>query len=308
MLAAKGVDSELSAKFISIIDDCEMEHYSPSASANNMNVIFEDSMNTITAIENSLKGAKKASGRKFMLLVLLCCFAAPAFSVTKENADDEYKKGNYQQAIKDYNEILKSGASSAVYYNLGNAYYRTDNITYAILNYERALMLSPGDDDIQVNLQLAQAKTIDKITPEPQMFLVKWARSLVNFMSIDAWAQFAIESLFLSLVMFLLYLFSKNMAARKVGFYCGVLFAALFVLSNVCAFRQKAQLDTRNTAIVVAPSVQLKSVPDAKGGNASVIHEGTKVEIIDNTLKDWKMVRLGDNREGWLKASQIEII
>ena len=308
VLADKGVDRNLTEKFIRIIDDCEMEHYSPSASANNMNVIFEDSMNAITAIENSLKQAGKNSGKKFLLMFFLVCLAAPAFSVTKENADNEYKKGNYQQAIKDYNEILKGGESAAVYYNLGNAYYRTDNITYAILSYERALKLSPGDDDIQMNLQLAQAKTIDKITPEPQMFLVKWARAVSNFMAVDCWAGVSLASLFLALVMFLLYLFSGRIAVRKTGFYASVFLVVLFVLSNVCAFRQTSQLCTRDAAIVVAPSVQLKSVPDHKGSNASVVHEGTKVEIVDGSLKDWKMVRLGDGREGWLPASQIEVI
>ena len=101
---------------------------------------------------------------------MLFCICASVGAVTKKNADDEYKKGHYQQAIKDYEELLKKGPSVELYYNLGNSYYRTDNITRAVLNYERALLLAPGDADIRFNLQMARSKTIDKITPKSEMF------------------------------------------------------------------------------------------------------------------------------------------
>lgn len=308
LLIEKGVKNELVTMFIGIIDVCEMEHYSPSSVTNNMNSIFEDAMNTIIAIENSLKNSNKKSAKGLLLLLIIAFFSLPSYSITKENADTEYKKGNYQQAIKDYCELLKVGSSAEIYYNLGNAYYRTDNITYAILNYERALMLSPGDNDIQFNLQLAQSKTIDKITPEPQMFLVQWAGSVVGFMKIDSWAKVAIVCLVLAFLMLFIYLFSKGLFLRKLGFYSCVFLFLFVVIANACAFRQRIWFEERKGAIIVAPSVQLKNVPDNKGDNAAVIHEGTKVEIIDGTMKNWKQVRLGDNREGWLLASQIEII
>ena len=238
----------------------------------------------------------------------MVCIAMPAYSITKENADAEYKNGNYQQAIKDYTELLKAGESSVLYYNLGNAYYRSDNITYAILNYERALMLSPADKDIQVNLQIAQSKTIDKITPEPQMFLVQWVNSVVNLMNVDSWAKVSVFCLILAFVLLGVYLSSNKVVVRKFGFFASMLFFIIVVMAISCAYSQKNQLEERKCAIVIAPSVQLKKVPDVKGGNATVVHEGTKVEIIDNTLKDWKHVRLGDNREGWLLVSQIERI
>ncbi len=308
LLSENGVDQELISKFVGIIDDCEMARYSQSSIENNMNEIFEDSMNVIIAVEDALKGGKKRTTGKFFALLLLVCIAMPAYSITKENADAEYRSGNYQQAIKDYTELLKAGESSVLYYNLGNAYYRSDNITYAILNYERALMLSPADKDIQVNLQIAQSKTIDKITPEPQMFLVQWLNSVVNLMNVDSWAKVSVFCLILAFVLLGVYLCSDRVVVRKFGFFASMLFFIIVVMAISCAYSQKNQLEKRKCAIVIAPSVQLKKVPDAKGANATVVHEGTKVEIIDNTLKDWKHVRLGDNREGWLLVSQIERI
>ncbi len=308
VLLSKGVDSSLTERFISIIDICEMERYSPSAASGDMNEIFENAMNTITSIEDSLKSRAKNSKKNLSVLLFFLIIAMPTFAITKQNADAEYKKGNYQQAIKDYRDLLKSGASAELYYNLGNAYYRTDNITYAILNYERALSLSPSNSDIQFNLQLAQSKTIDKITPEPQMFLVQWYKSVVNSMSIDSWAVVSLLCLMLSFVMAAMYLLSAKVAVRKTGFFSSIFFAIIVILSITCANRQKSQFLNRSGAIVVAPSLQLKKTPDDKAANIAVIHEGTKVDIIDDSMNDWKYVRLGDNREGWLHVSQIEKI
>lgn len=308
ILLQKGVDAALTDKFIGIIDVCEMERYSPSAASENMNEIFENAMNTITSIENSLKSKPKAAARKLSMLLVLMLMTIPACAITKQNADAEYKKGNYQQAIKDYRDLLKGGSSAELYYNLGNAYYRTDNITYAILSYERALLLSPSNRDIQFNLQLAQSKTIDKIAPEPQMFLVQWYKSLVNCLSIDGWASMSLVCLVLAFVMIAVYLFSTKVMTRKIGFFSGIFLAAVVVLSITCAYRQKSQFVNRTGAIVVAPSLQLKKTPDDKAANVAVIHEGTRVDILDDSMKDWKYIRLGDNREGWLHVSQIEKI
>ena len=160
-----------------------------------MNKTFESAMTAIEHIEDSLKASKKARKSGFHTLLLLFAFvmvslsaqAAPkssADAASKKIADSEYLRGNYHQAIKDYNEILKRGVSADIYYNLGNSYYRTDNLTQAILAYERAYLLAPGDADIRFNLQFASSKTIDKITPINEMFFVTWYHSLVNFKTI----------------------------------------------------------------------------------------------------------------------------
>lgn len=294
--------------FIQAVDECEYNRYAPGDVKGNMNQTFEAAMTAIIKIEDVLKGIKKGKRNFIFIAIIFICLPLSANAITKKNADDEYKKGNYQQAIRDYEELLKQGPSADLYFNLGNSYYRTDNITRAVLNYERALLLSPGDEDIRFNLQMARSKTIDKITPKSEMFFVTWYKSLVNFTSVDGWARTAIISIAIALLLILCYLFGNKVLLRKLGFYGAVIFVFLFILSNIFAYEQKCIL-TRNTgAIVVSPSASLKKTPVANSEYSTIIHEGTKIEIVDDTMKDWKLVKLEDGREGWILTSQIERI
>ena len=309
-LQSHNVDDNTISKFLSAIDDCEMMRFAPGDPEGNMNKTFESAMTAIMEIENVMKkksNKAKVSGFSFVLMILML-MPLSANAITKQNADDEYAKGNYQQAIKDYQEILKEGVSSEIYYNLGNAYYRTDNITQALLAYERALQLSPGDNDIRFNLQYARSKTIDKITPETEMFFVTWYNSLVNFTSVDRWANTAIVSIVMALLLILVFLFAPQMWARKSGFYGSAVFLLLFAFANLFAFQQKHELETKQGAIVIAPTVNVKKTPAASGTDVFVIHEGTRVDITDRGMKQWRGVKLADGREGWLKTSQIEEI
>ena len=306
-LQSHNVDDNTISKFLSAIDDCEMMRFAPGDPEGNMNKTFESAMTAIMEIENVMKkksNKAKVAGFSFVLMILML-MPLSANAITKQNADDEYAKGNYQQAIKDYQEILKTGVSSEIYYNLGNAYYRTDNITQALLAYERALQLSPGDNDIRFNLQYARSKTIDKITPETEMFFVTWYNSLVNFTSVDRWANTAIVSIVMALLLILVFLFAPQMWARKSGFYGSAVFLLLFAFANLFAFQQKHELETKQGAIVIAPTVNVKKTPAASGTDVFVIHEGTRVDITDRGMKQWRGIKLADGREGWLKTSQI---
>ena len=308
-LAEHHVDEQTVNTFIEALDECEFERYAPGDAAGNMNKTYESAMTAIEKIEDVMKKKNtKAHSMAMLLMLTLMMFPMTIHAVTKQDADAEYSKGNYQQAIKDYEELLKTGESAELYYNLGNAYYRTENITRSVLNYERALLLNPADEDIRFNLQMARSKTIDKITPESEMFFFTWYRSLVNLMTIDNWARLAIASMILTLILALVYLFASHLTLRKIGFYGGVLFLVVFLLSNLFAFQQKQMLMKRNGAIVIAPSVSIKKTPEANSTDQGVIHEGTRVDIIDDTMRDWKEIHLADGREGWIPTSQIEKI
>lgn len=235
--------------------------------------------------------------------------AAPASPVvTKAEADSAYARQQYQQAIRCYEQLLKSGVNADIYYNLGNAYYRTDDFTHAVLNYERALLLDPGDKDIRFNLQLARSKTIDKITPESEMFFVTWYRSLTNLMSVDGWATTALVCLALAVVLFLLYLFSDAIWRRKAGFFGSLSMIVLFVFSNVFAFQQNKILSERAGAIVMSGAAPVKSTPAANGTDLFILHEGTKVSITDEFSNQWMKIRVSDGKEGWIAAKDIERI
>lgn len=311
-LSERSVDEETVNKFIGALDECEFERYAPGDAKGNMNKTFDAAMTAIMRIEEVIK--KNKSRRKeqdvmfVLILFMMSLIPGSSSAITKENADSAYARQQYQQAIKDYEELLHKGVSADLYYNLGNAYYRTDNITRAVLNYERALLLSPGDSDIRFNLQMARSKTIDKITPESEMFFVTWYHSLVNIMSVDGWARTALVSLALVIVLLLVYLFSGRILLRKIGFFGGFFLILLFICSNVFAYQQKQKLMDRTGAIIISTAVPVKSTPAKSGTDLFILHEGTKVEIIDGSLHDWKEVRVADGKEGWIETSQMEII
>ena len=305
-LAERQVDAETVSQFIEALDECEFERYAPGDPKGNMNKVYEKAMTAIEKIEETMKKRRSAKTVTAVLLMLLLPLGAQA--VTKAEADSAYAQGHYQQAINDYQALLKQGASADLYYNLGNAYYRSENITQAVLNYERALLLSPGDRDIRFNLQLARSKTIDKIVPESEMFFITWYHALVNLMSVDGWARTAIFSLALIIVLSLVYLFSQPVWLRKIGFFGGITLLVVFVLANVFASQQKQSLIHRKGAIVMSPSVTVKSTPAANGTDLFILHEGTKVTITDGSMRDWKEIRLADGKEGWIESKKIELI
>ncbi|MGM9776982.1 MAG: BatD family protein, partial [Prevotella sp.] len=284
--------------FISALDECEFERYAPGDAKGNMNKTFNAAMTAIENIEDTMKKRKKVktAGMGLVLIVLSLGISSAAMAqqktaapehVTKAMADSAYVRQQYQQAIADYEALLKKGVSADIYYNLGNAYYRTDNITRAVLNYERALLLSPGDRDIRFNLQLARSKTIDKITPESEMFFVTWYRSLVNIMSVDGWAMMSLVALAIAIVLALCYLFTGRVWMQKTGFFGAFFMIVIFALSNLFAWQQKDQLVNRTGAIVISPAAAVKSTPANGGTDLFIIHEGTKVEITDSSMKEW---------------------
>ncbi len=318
-LSDRGVGEETIAQFMGALDECEFERYAPGDPKGNMNKVYEKAMTAIEQIEGTMKKRKVESGKRnentFVRMILLAVISLSSFlfplsshAVTKAEADSSYVRGQYQQAITQYEALLKQGASADLYYNLGNAYYRTENIPEAVLNYERALLLSPGDRDIRFNLQIARSKTFDKIVPESEMFFVTWYRSLVSMMSVDAWARTALVSLALTIILLLVYLFSEKIWLRKAGFFGGVVLLLLFVGANIFAWQQKKDLLNRKGAIIFAPSVTVKSTPAANGTDLFILHEGTKVVITDGSMKEWKEIRLADGKEGWIESKHIRVI
>ena len=304
-LAERGVHQSIIDKFIGALDECEFERYAPGDPKGNMSKVYDKAMLAIEKIEEVMKKGKKVAATLVLLLLLVPMTSQAA---TKAEGDSAYVNSNYQEAIKIYESLLKQGESAELYYNLGNAYYRTENITRAVLNYERALLLSPGDGDIRFNLQIARSKTIDKIVPESEMFFVTWYRSLVNMMSVDGWGRLALVSLALVIVLFLVYLFSARVWLQKVGFFGGGALLVVFVLSNFFAWQQRHQLLYRQGAIVVAPSVTVKSTPAQNGTDLFILHEGTKVVITDGSMKNWREIRLADGKKGWIESKKIELI
>ena len=311
--------------FLEALDECEFERYAPGDAAGNMQKTYDKAVSAITNIEEGMKNKKKAAhGAMSLLLVLVMMLCGNGSAMAqeqqvdslksesvqslKQKADEAYSKGKYQEAIVNYEAALKKGKSADLYYNLGNAYYRTDNVTRAVINYERAHLLAPGDKDINHNLEVARSKTIDNIQPGEKIFFKVWFEDIKTSMGIDTWATLSLISLVVALILFLVYLFVKQMTVRKVAFYLSLVLVVFFIFGNVFASQLKDFATNSSAAIIVSPTVTAKKTPTDQAADVCVLHEGTRVEITDNALKGWYEIRLVDGREGWITDKDVEVI
>lgn len=248
--------------------------------------------------------------KKILFFLLIQCLAWTAYAqdTAIKEAEDAYAKEDYGKAIELYESILKSnGDSPEIYYNLGNAYYKAGKTASAILNYERALVLDPGDSDVRFNLQMARQKTVDKIEPVDGFFLSRWFESIQNMGAADSWAKMGIVAFILFIGCLILFFFSKWIRLKKIGFYVGLLLLFFVIMANIFARNQKNELVNRTHAIVFAPTVTIKSSPDASGTDLFILHEGTKVSV-KSKLGEWSEIVLEDGSVGWLPTKDIETI
>ena len=252
----------------------------------------------------------KLNIQKFFILCLiqLSVFGLKAQVAELQAAANAYSKSDFAQATEIYENLLRTyGESAEVYYNLGNSYYKMNQIAPAILNYERVLLLNPGDKDTRFNLEIAKLQTVDKIEAIEPFFLTEWLQSLQNIYGTDTWSKISIASFILLISSLILFFFSRKIVLKKLGFYTGIVWLIFTIAANSFAYSQKQKLITRNTAIVFAPTVTIKSSPDNSGNDLFILHEGTKVSI-KSKLGDWSEIQIADGNVGWIKNSDIEVI
>ena len=245
--------------------------------------------------------------KKGWLLVIFLLFAGmmTAQDASLKEAEVAYTKEDYKSAIELYEGLLKNnGESVAVYYNLGNSYYKDGQIAPAILNYERALLLQPGDKDIRFNLQIARQRAVDKIEPVGHFFLADWFSFVRDIASADTWGAIGIVCFLLMIFCLVVFFFSKVIRFKKVAFYVGLLLLTIVIVSNVLGASQMNALQEHSEAIVFAPSVTIKSSPDVSGTDLVVLHEGTKVAV-KSILGEWSEVELEDGNVGWMPSKDI---
>lgn len=229
-----------------------------------------------------------------------------------EDGNAAYAEGNYEQALTFYNSIVDAGRESAdLYYNMGNTYYKMKDYPHAILYYEKALKLNPGDEDIRVNLEIANMAVVDKINVIPQSFIVRWWNGLKTTLSADGWTWLSVVFFALLLVCLFVFLMSRQTGVRKLGFFFGLLFVVCLALSVVFAAEEQRDLNRHNQAIIMTPTVNVKSSPSVKSVDLFVLHEGAKVRILDTYLskldqdREWNKIKIADGSVGWLPASDM---
>ncbi|MFV0522695.1 MAG: tetratricopeptide repeat protein [Mangrovibacterium sp.] len=243
-----------------------------------------------------------------ILFLLSLSFSTYAQEALLDSANQAYINQDYNEAINKYQQVLEGKKVSAeLYYNLANSYYKKGDYTQAILNYERAKRLAPNDEDILFNLDMANAHIIDDIQPLPQVFFIRWWNSLINTFTPDQWAWATCLSFLLFLAGLGCYLFSASSRNKRLGFSFGLLMVLISIISFNFAATHKKMLAQHRDAIVVQPTVTIKSSPSEGGTSLFIIHEGLKVEIREE-LGEWLEIRLDDGNQGWLQASNIERI
>lgn len=250
----------------------------------------------------------KYKGLFCLLLVVVPIFTFGAGPDYFGNGNRQYAKGQYQQAIASYQHLIDEGyESAALYFNIGNACYKNDDIPSAIWYYEKAHKLAPGDDDINFNIRFANQKTTDRIDEAPEFFLAKWWRSFILMFSLNILSVLNIVLWILAGLALAVYLFTRSVSLKKTSFYSAI---SLFILGIVTIFmanRQEAYFDNHHQAIVFSGTVIVKSAPGANAKTLFVIHEGTKVDVLDTSNGRLK-IRLANGNEGWIGTADVKEI
>ncbi len=219
-----------------------------------------------------------------------------------------YDAGRFAEAITDYEQVAQTaGTSAALNYNLGNAYYKNKQYAEAILHYERALLQDPSDADAAANLELARANTVDKIERISPVIFAQWSHALRDCLSSDAWAWWSIVLFLIFIVGLFVYFFMHGPQLRRLGFFGGLFCLVLSLVAMSYAREQSDRLLARDNAIVMAPTVTVRSSPAESGTQLFTLHEGTKVQI-RSTLGAWMEIELSDGNVGWMPASDLEVI
>lgn len=253
--------------------------------------------------------------RKVDLCILIILIASIA-GVRAEMANDSlfseaselYADGDFQGAADRYEQIVAGNQESAeLYFNLGNSYYKMNEYALAIVNYERALLLDPGDEDILFNLEKARFHNLDNIEEIPQFAMKRWIKSLIILLHSNTWAIISLSAFALALGLITLYLMGTRIRLRRIGFYGGIFVLFISIGALFFSYKSRQQIIHNNSAIITTPTVTVKSSPRDTGTDLFIIHEGTKV-FIQNAIDEWYEVELSDGKQGWLKKSDVEVI
>ncbi len=241
---------------------------------------------------------------KFYIFLL---FSSTLWAQTAfDNGNKLYQNGNYQEAIKSYENLLKSDQqSSELYFNLGNCYYKLNKVAPAIFNFEKALLLNPSDSEIQNNLTFAQKMTIDEVIAVPKVGFSKIIQDFTSVFHYETWAWIIVFLAFAFLSAFLGYYFSNTTFLKRTFFTIMLLVLLLIITSTLAGFYEQNQYENNKPAVIFADVVSVKSEPKSSATDSFVLHAGTKVFVLES-LNNYKKIQLMDLKEGWIDKSAIK--
>ena len=315
-LAVEGVDGKYIETFIGILDACEFARYAPDAGHEAMAAHYAEAVDVISSIDSNMKGKKSVHKGVLAVAMLMMLMPAAAYAQNGSQVDSlwnsanaAYAEGRWADAVNGYEMISGKGLESAsLYCTTGDAYFKDGNVPMAIVCYERALKLDPSYDDARYNLELMNAMILDRIDPVPEFILKVWTRDLCYIMDSDAWAVCFLVFLALTLAMILVFVLAPTAGGRRAGFFAGIVMLLLAFMSVMFSVWQKNDYMSADEAVVMRPATSVKSSPATEAStDLFVLHEGTKVKIIDSVGR-WSNIELADGRQGWLPSEDMVII
>jgi len=244
----------------------------------------------------------------FILTVILCnvLFANPE-SIMR-TANEYYKNNRYQLAIDEYNKLIEDDYTGvSLFYNLGNSYYRLGQVGYAILYYEKALEISPGDEDVLHNLELAKLNLKDKVDTLPPFFIFNIWEGLLALFSVSGWTVLVYILFVLLLAAIVLYFFSGSVGQQRTVVFSAIgIFVVLLISVLLLAVKINKEFNVKY-GIVLTKELIVKSAPDQSSKDEFLIHEGLKIKV-DDKVDDWIKIRLDDGKIGWVNKFSVGII
>ncbi|MBT8311760.1 MAG: tetratricopeptide repeat protein [Flavobacteriaceae bacterium] len=239
---------------------------------------------------------------------LISAWAIAQSEIRFDSATVAYNQGNYEKAIAHYQAILEEGKhSAALYYNLGNCYYKRNQIAPSIYYYEKALLLAPNDAEIKNNLVYAQNMTLDAITPLPETTLSRFYKQVTGIMPFDGWAYLGIVFVVLFVLAYILFYYFRYSTQKRIAFITSLIAIALAVISILIAFVEYQDFKADDPAIIFAQEITVKTEPNDRSDVAFVLHEGTKVNVMD-AFDNWKKIQLSDGQVGWLPDDALRLL
>ena len=318
MLKEAGVAEDLSAQFVALLDACEFARYSPDGGNEAMNTHYNEAVKVISSIDSVMKTHKKNTSAAKAMILIMSMLMMPGLTHAENTAYldslwskgvQAYTDGRWSECTESLKALESVGVvSPELYYNLGNAYFKSGDYPHAILYYERTLKISPSFEDARINLDFANSLIRDKIDAVPEFVLKSWARKVCYLMPSDFWALISIVLFAAALALFLVFRLGASRGLRRTGFYCSIVALILSASSFGMAQWQRNSYLKADGAIVMKPVTSVKSSPSRDSSkDLFVLHEGTKVTVLD-TVGEWKNISLSDGRQGWIEESDMEMI
>lgn len=248
--------------------------------------------------------------KKVLFIFLLVCQMVSSQSTEElfQTANDQYKLEQYNAALKTYQQIDSLGLiSSELYYNLGNCFYKLNEVAPAIYNYEKALLIDPLNEDASNNLIFAKRLTIDNIEELPKSVLQKLDEAIVKKLSYNQWAVFSVILSILGCLLFLLFYFAYASGRKRFFFVTSMISFLLLIATISFTYKEYSFAQNNIEAIIFAEQTDIKNAPTLNAEDAFKLHEGTKVKVLD-TVDDWKKIKIADGKVGWIPSSELKIL